>query len=168
MLYSALEDELGDVVGKARRGQEMSVADLSRLTGIDSRVIESIEAYEPPNDSEIVQRLADVLVLDPGKLQTSAESGFFPAEPHAGGVRSSGLEVCMLVLGTDFLMNGYLAICRHTRQAAVIDPGFQAERILQAATDADAEIVKVWLTHGHRSEERRVGKECRSRWSPYH
>src|SRR2546427_12988803 len=29
-----------------------------------------------------------------------------------------------------------------------------------------------WLTPGHmseqRSEERRVGKECRSRWSPYH
>ena len=23
-------------------------------------------------------------------------------------------------------------------------------------------------TDGHRSEERRVGKECRSRWSPYH
>ena len=22
--------------------------------------------------------------------------------------------------------------------------------------------------HGDRSEERRVGKECRSRWSPYH
>ena len=24
------------------------------------------------------------------------------------------------------------------------------------------------LTVGERSEERRVGKECRSRWSPYH
>src|SRR2546430_15426399 len=24
------------------------------------------------------------------------------------------------------------------------------------------------LAHGPRSEERRVGKECRSRWSPYH
>src|SRR2546426_5541030 len=24
------------------------------------------------------------------------------------------------------------------------------------------------LDHLHRSEERRVGKECRSRWSPYH
>ena len=23
-------------------------------------------------------------------------------------------------------------------------------------------------TNGQRSEERRVGKECRSRWSPYH
>src|SRR5215510_8324844 len=36
-------------------------------------------------------------------------------------------------------------------------------------------IVAVWLEHfkapgakGERSEERRVGKECRSRWSPYH
>src|SRR3712207_9468201 len=25
-----------------------------------------------------------------------------------------------------------------------------------------------WLLIGLRSEERRVGKECRSRWSPYH
>src|SRR2546425_4173620 len=25
-----------------------------------------------------------------------------------------------------------------------------------------------WLLFGIRSEERRVGKECRSRWSPYH
>ena len=24
------------------------------------------------------------------------------------------------------------------------------------------------ITHAERSEERRVGKECRSRWSPYH
>src|SRR3712207_6996950 len=24
------------------------------------------------------------------------------------------------------------------------------------------------IEHRHRSEERRVGKECRSRWSPYH
>src|SRR2546426_6225489 len=27
---------------------------------------------------------------------------------------------------------------------------------------------KVHLMEGQRSEERRVGKECRSRWSPYH
>ena len=25
-----------------------------------------------------------------------------------------------------------------------------------------------WIGRIHRSEERRVGKECRSRWSPYH
>ena len=26
----------------------------------------------------------------------------------------------------------------------------------------------LWLSSNLRSEERRVGKECRSRWSPYH
>src|SRR2546430_9294679 len=33
-----------------------------------------------------------------------------------------------------------------------------------AAGEIPADIVK----RGDRSEERRVGKECRSRWSPYH
>ena len=28
--------------------------------------------------------------------------------------------------------------------------------------------VNGWPVNGQRSEERRVGKECRSRWSPYH
>ena len=34
---------------------------------------------------------------------------------------------------------------------------------IQSVTDS-----KVNLYFGNRSEERRVGKECRSRWSPYH
>ena len=32
-------------------------------------------------------------------------------------------------------------------------------------------LVTIWIPYiniGTRSEERRVGKECRSRWSPYH
>ena len=27
---------------------------------------------------------------------------------------------------------------------------------------------EIWHEYWPRSEERRVGKECRSRWSPYH
>src|SRR5574337_816447 len=35
--------------------------------------------------------------------------------------------------------------------------------------DAEAEAPVLWPPHAKsRSEERRVGKECRSRWSPYH
>ena len=33
-------------------------------------------------------------------------------------------------------------------------------------TDSDTDIIKSMIDR--RSEERRVGKECRSRWSPYH
>ena len=37
--------------------------------------------------------------------------------------------------------------------------------ILDEAQNATQMQIKMFLT---RSEERRVGKECRSRWSPYH
>ena len=35
------------------------------------------------------------------------------------------------------------------------------------APDKNSRKISV-IVHHHRSEERRVGKECRSRWSPYH
>ena len=36
------------------------------------------------------------------------------------------------------------------------------------STFAEIGVVLLMFTTGLRSEERRVGKECRSRWSPYH
>ena len=65
------------------------------------------------------------------------------------------------------------------------DPAFQGElsdllnnyagrpSILYYAENLTREIggAKIYLKRedlNHRSEERRVGKECRSRWSPYH
>ena len=35
------------------------------------------------------------------------------------------------------------------------------------SADVQAMVEQAWKAFG-RSEERRVGKECRSRWSPYH
>ena len=42
--------------------------------------------------------------------------------------------------------------------------GDMAEKFAQSMNAVIAEDPSV----EHRSEERRVGKECRSRWSPYH
>src|SRR5256885_14858602 len=39
--------------------------------------------------------------------------------------------------------------------------------IVRALRDA-SELTLSIVAEEHRSEERRVGKECRSRWSPYH
>ena len=43
--------------------------------------------------------------------------------------------------------------------ALVARPGAELERAVAALRQSGAQA---------RSEERRVGKECRSRWSPYH
>src|SRR3984893_19572460 len=67
--------------------------------------------------------------------------------------------------------------------ACGIEPAIDGQAILLVETAADTfnhlaqhaehqivlggEMV-VQSTRGNRSEERRVGKECRSRWSPYH
>ena len=42
------------------------------------------------------------------------------------------------------------------------------EEIARKTTDEKTGVVMGYLNLGTRSEERRVGKECRSRWSPYH
>ena len=59
------------------------------------------------------------------------------------------------------LINEILERAKADRQRIVLPEGTE-ERTLKAANQI--------LTDGiaDRSEERRVGKECRSRWSPYH
>src|SRR3712207_5432070 len=40
--------------------------------------------------------------------------------------------------------------------------------ILVALSETDGRMMRMSELADRRSEERRVGKECRSRWSPYH
>ena len=49
----------------------------------------------------------------------------------------------------------------------MIDPGFDLETL---NWDQKVTVASYALNNRetYRSEERRVGKECRSRWSPYH
>ena len=82
--------------------------------------------------------------------------------------------------------NCYFAINDDTKEVLVIDPGASADQLAKKICQEKLTPIAILLTHGHfdhaggaeelakhfdikiRSEERRVGKECRSRWSPYH
>src|SRR5689334_25014937 len=48
---------------------------------------------------------------------------------------------------------------------AIADAPAILSYIHETAAEYDVEST---IRYNHRSEERRVGKECRSRWSPYH
>ena len=56
--------------------------------------------------------------------------------------------------------NVYKKLKKTVEDGAELDPSI---------ADVVAHAMKDWaIERGARSEERRVGKECRSRWSPYH
>jgi len=63
-----------------------------------------------------------------------------------------------------------LADARHSGAAPLLGPDAKSQVTLQyvGGKPVGASAVLVSAQHDPRSEERRVGKECRSRWSPYH
>src|SRR2546426_10678541 len=87
---------------------------------------------------------------------TAAAMAFLRAHPACTG-KAGGVGFC---LGGKLV---YLLAARHDPDCAV---GYYGVGIDNALTEA-ANIRCPLMLH-IRSEERRVGKECRSRWSPYH
>src|SRR5256886_16909815 len=82
------------------------------------------------------------------------------------GQRGSVVEVSMAIFGGHFVdfFNCFQAwqlcsnfLCRLKSQLNIF--------VHEPQGEVGSEIS---LQHERRSEERRVGKECRSRWSPYH
>ena len=67
-MYMQIEDEFGDIVGKARRGQEIDSSDLCRKVGLTEKELARLESYEFIPEAGTVQRLAEILELDPDKL----------------------------------------------------------------------------------------------------
>src|SRR3712207_8213262 len=91
---------------------------------------------------------------------------FFQAEDGIRDIGVTGVQTCALPIwpgGDDDHLAGLEAVGELVQ---VADPGRDAPGGAAAGGDG------VQLVHGGlqdvRSEERRVGKECRSRWSPYH
>src|SRR2546429_6149099 len=84
---------------------------------------------------------------------------FFQAEDGIRDVAVTGVQTCALPI----LRDGHLALLAQVQFA------HDTAMILPVSLRLLDEVVRV-LRHTPeiRSEERRVGKECRSRWSPYH
>src|SRR2546425_6452605 len=77
-------------------------------------------------------------------------SFFFQAEDGIRDKLVTGVQTCALPISR---FRSFMAGLRHD---------------LHAHIECVALFIRSLRTHRKRSEERRVGKECRSRWSPYH
>src|SRR2546422_1736773 len=95
---------------------------------------------------------------------------FFQAEDGIRDVAVTGVQTCALPISlgpalSSFAISGGKAFTQVRRAVG----GQDKEFCIALNADTGAEIWATQLSNDDaRSEERRVGKECRSRWSPYH
>src|SRR2546422_6160774 len=87
---------------------------------------------------------------------------FFQAEDGIRDVAVTGVQTCALPISFDLVV-GLLAVPLLLRLPGGTGGIFVMSKIPSWRRNGSA------LSEcDYRSEERRVGKECRSRWSPYH
>src|SRR2546430_3059117 len=77
-------------------------------------------------------------------------------------------DVCSSDLVPISMSRSCTGLCRKCRRQRGVSLGHRGTDYPLSGTDQNLPAHHSDLRQGQRSEERRVGKECRSRWSPYH
>ena len=99
--------------------------------------------------------------LDMVQSMLSGHSGSL-STVHANSSRDALVRLETLSMMSDVQIPAYVA---QAQVAAAIDIVVQLGRFSE---DGSRRVTRISEVTGLRSEERRVGKECRSRWSPDH
>src|SRR5256886_6169382 len=92
---------------------------------------------------------------------------FFQAEDGIRDLTVTGVQTCALPI---LLLAWYLAPHSARSRANALSVSVSAACCARSSArcGAGAGLTAVGAAAVKRSEERRVGEECRSRWSPYH
>ena len=144
----ALEDEFGDIIGKARRGQDLSQSQIATAAGITETELSRMEQYTlKPTETQVL-RLADVLNLDGGKLLDIATEQWEPEPPQQ--MSDSPLEVITISAPVGgWPVNAYLLICQATNATAIIDTAAHPDLILEQLDVCNVNPAVILLTHAH-------------------
>src|SRR3989442_10571690 len=96
---------------------------------------------------------------------------FFQAEDGIRDADVTGVQTCALPISlTKRVPKPLVKVAGRPVMDYVMDTvaGLDLEELIVITGHLKEQVEQYVTTHYKRSEERRVGKECRSRWSPYH
>lgn len=142
-----LEDELGDIIAKARVGVGLSVEQLAATAGFTPGEIMEIEAYRLKPDSQRLRKLAEALSLDAGKLAEIATETWTPSQ-----INLANLNVILAAIAVPYGSygeNSYILGCPRDRAAAIVDPGGAVEEIACRIDDLKLTPELILITHAH-------------------
>jgi glyoxylase-like metal-dependent hydrolase (beta-lactamase superfamily II) len=142
-MIELLEDEFGDIIGKARFGLGLSEENVAAQVGISTDELQVLEdCQRSPTEAEN-NALASVLNLDPDRLLAVARDAYVPnpVPLDHGGVR------IRVIPYPPMRVYQYVVGDVATGQAVVVDPGAVPDRILGALADEQWTAAAILVTH---------------------
>jgi glyoxylase-like metal-dependent hydrolase (beta-lactamase superfamily II) len=144
-----LEDELGDIVRKARSGLGIETAQLAQSAGLSEKDLKGLEVYTFRPSEAQVRALAAALQLGADQLwEIAQESWSAPAVSW-----KIGDELTIDVVECPYGDGGYIEHCyvvaTRSGECVIVDPGAEAERVTAEATRDGRRPVGILITHRH-------------------
>jgi hydroxyacylglutathione hydrolase len=137
----SLEDDLCDVLRKARRGTGIDATALARVTGMPvDRIACWTRGTESPSEEQ-ARAIAVPLGLDPGKLADLAAQRWSPQAALPADVRHHPQD--------PHPSNGYLFFLEDGRTAALVDPAGYPANLLRAIAQGPYALHYILITHKH-------------------
>lgn len=138
----ALEDKLGDIIGKAQRGLGLSDTQLAEKARVNSQTLRKLRDGE--FDEMTVLRVAPVLGLA-GRALCDLATGKW--QPKA--IKDINGLAQFTTRYDDMTVNSYLVWDAQTQEAAAFDTGADCDGMLKTATSKNLKIKLILLTHAH-------------------
>jgi hydroxyacylglutathione hydrolase len=137
-----LEDNVGDVIGKAQRGLGISDSQLAERAAVDAATIRKLRGGDLTG--EAIERVAPLLRLSAAGLR-KLSAGHWNPDP----VREpDGLAMFNTTYG-DMTVNAYLVWDPATREAAAFDTGADCGGMLERIEREKLKVKLILLTHAH-------------------
>ena|SRR5687767_7823277 len=141
---AGLEDELGDIVRKARSGLGIEVPQLAQTAGLTERELKGLEVYTFRPTEQQVRALAKALHLGADQLWEIADEAW--SAPDVPWEIGNAYSIDCLT--NDYPEHCYVVTAR-SGDCLVVDPGAQPERVVEAATRGGRKPVGILITHRH-------------------
>lgn len=137
-----LEDDLCDIIKKARTGKNLSVPDLARMTGLPGADITALERGDQPRDRAEMRALADTLGLRLGPLERIVLDKWMPQPtPPLAGIETVHGDV------NGYAVKGY--VVHDAGEALLVDTAYNAPAMIEFLESHQLNLVGICLTHGH-------------------
>jgi hydroxyacylglutathione hydrolase len=136
-----LEDNVGDIIGKAQHGLGVSDSDLAEKAGVNPANIRKLREGE--FDEATVSSVAPILGLAARALSDLATGAWHPAKVELDGLAQFTTNYHGMGV------NAYLIWDRKSREAAAFDTGADCGDMLRKIDKEKLSVKLILLTHSH-------------------